>query len=48
MYQYVALFTSGFFDFIPKSFVADAAPTIAAHAEAVKASELYKQFGTPE
>ena len=48
MYQYTTFFTSGFFDFLPKDFVAVAAPAIAKHAEAVKASELYKKFGTPE
>lgn len=48
MYQYVAMFTSGFFDFIPKDFIEQAAPSIAAHAVRFKESELYKTCGTPE
>ena len=42
------MFTSGFFDFIPKDFIEVAAPTIAAHAARFKDSELYKHHGTPE
>ena len=48
VYQYIAFFTSGFFDFVPKDFVAKASPTLAAFAERVKASELYVKYGTPE
>ena len=48
MYQYVQFFTSGFFDFIPKDFVEKAAPALAKLAAAVKASDLYAKFGTPE
>jgi prostaglandin-H2 D-isomerase / glutathione transferase len=48
VYQYVAMFTSGFFDFIPKDFVEVASPAIAAHAARVKESDLYKHHGTPE
>ena len=48
VYQFVEFFTSGFFDFVPKDFVQRHAPTIAALAARVKASELYASCGTPE
>ena len=48
LYQYVKFAQSGFFDFVPKDFVLRHAPTIQAHHDAVAASQLYKDFGTPE
>ena len=48
VYSYVHFATSGFFDFVPKDFVLRHAPTIQAHHDAVAASQLYKDFGTPE
>jgi hypothetical protein len=48
VYQYVNMFTSGFFDAVPTDFVKRHAPKVAALAERVKASELYAKFGTPE
>jgi len=48
VYEYVRFATNGFFDHIPKDFVARHAPALAAHYDAVLASELYKAHGTPE
>lgn len=48
VYQYVTFSTSGFFDFIEKDFVEKAAPSLVRLAAAVKESELYVKFGTPE
>lgn len=48
VYQYCNFFTSGFFDHIPTNFVSAASPELAAHTAAVKSSDLYVKFGTPE
>ena len=48
VYQYCSFFASGFFDHIPTDFVSAASPELAAHTAAVKASDLYVKFGTPE
>jgi len=47
-YQFVSFSTSGFFDHVPKDYVARHAPALAAHCEAVRASELYLAHGKPE
>ena len=48
VYQFVAFFTSGFFDHVPADFVARHAPKLAELCARVKASELYAKHGTPE
>ena len=48
VYQYCSFFASGFFGHIPADFVSTASPELAAHTAAVKASDLYVKFGTPE
>ena len=48
VYVYVSFFTSGFFDGVDKDFVVKCAPSLAALAERVKASELYTKHGKPE
>jgi glutathione S-transferase len=48
LFAYMRIATAGFFDHVPQDFVARHAPALAAHFEAVKASALYKSFGTPE
>jgi hypothetical protein len=48
VFQYVSFFSSGFFDSVPTDFVARHAPLLVAHADRVKASELYLKYGSPE
>ena len=48
VYQYVNMFTSGFFDHVPADFIKRHAPKVDALAARVKASELYAKYGNPE
>ncbi len=48
LFAYMRIATAGFFDHVPKDFIARHAPALVAHADRVKASALYASFGTPE
>ena len=48
VYQYSTSLSSGSYDHVPTDFIALTGPELVAHAAAVKSSELYVKFGTPE
>lgn len=48
LYVFVSSMSSGNYAFIPKDLISKNAPKAAAHLSAVRESELYKKFCTPE